>query len=411
MRAYERLLKYVKYNTQSDHDSKTYPSTSSQLVFATDLAKELTSLGVETTVDEYGYVIGKIQSTTKLNVPKLALIAHMDTSPDASGENVLPQIIYNYDGKDIVLNKQKHIILSPSVFKYLPRNTGQDLIVTDGTTLLGADDKAGVAEIMTIVEWLMEDKTINHGEIIIVFTPDEEVGNGTEYLDLKKVGADFGYTLDGSPAGEITYENFNAASATITFNGKSVHPGSAKNTMVNSIHLAYEFDSFLPKFMRPEITEKYEGFNHLTEIKGIAEKTISKYIIRNHSKTIFEKQKLDFQQVTDFMNLKYGNNTCITHIEDSYYNMKEILANHPRIIDIALESIKEIGLTPYVEPIRGGTDGARLTYMGLPCPNLGTGGYNFHGPFEYVSIQEMDQSVEVVKKIIQKVALKEKCHQ
>jgi len=289
------------------------------------------------------------------------------------------------------------------------RNVGQDLIVTDGTTLLGADDKAGVAEIMTVVEWLQGEKSITHGEVIIVFTPDEEVGMGTDYLDLKKVGADFGYTLDGSPAGEITYENFNAASAVVTLNGKSVHPGSAKNTMVNSIHLAVEFDGLLPKFMRPEITEKYEGFNHLTEIKGIAEQTVAKYIIRNHSKTIFEKQKVDFKQVADFMNLKYGENTCVLSITDSYFNMKEILEKHPRIINIALESIKETGLIPYVEPIRGGTDGARLTYMGLPCPNLGTGGFNYHGPFEYASIQEMDQSVEVVKKIIQKVASKEKC--
>lgn len=409
MRAFERLLKYVKYNTQSSHESQTYPSTSSQLILGKELVKELTDLGVQASMDQYGYVIGKIPSNTQLNVPKLALIAHMDTSPDASGESVSPRIIEKYDGNDIILNPEKKIVLSPKVFKYLSRNIGQDLIVTDGTTLLGADDKAGVAEIMTIVEWLQSEKNVIHGEIIVVFTPDEEVGRGTDYLDLDKVGADFGYTLDGSPAGEITYENFNAASATLTFNGKSVHPGSAKNTMVNSIHLAVEFDSLLPKFMRPEITEKYEGFNHLTEIKGITEQTIAKYIIRNHSKVIFEKQKTDFAQVRDFMNLKYGENTCILDISDSYYNMKSILEKHPRIIDIALESIRETGLTPYVEPIRGGTDGARLTFMGLPCPNLGTGGYNYHGPFEYVSIQEMDQSVEVVKKIIQKVALKEKC--
>jgi len=278
--------------------------------------------------------------------------------------------------------------------------------VTDGLTLLGADDKAGIAEIMTLVEFLSQHPDYPHGNLVIVFTPDEEVGNGTQYLDPSAIKADFGYTLDGEDAGEISYENFNAADATVTIFGKSVHPGSAKMKMVNSISLASEFDQFLPRYARPEITEKYEGFNHLHGIEGKVEKTVLSYIIRNHDPLLFEKQKADFLSASEFLNRKYGKNTCDLEIVDSYYNMKEKLDCHQEIIEIAIAAIKETGLEPIIEPIRGGTDGARLTYMGLPCPNLGTGGHNYHGPYEYASIQEMDQSVDILKKVIRKIAKK-----
>jgi len=398
MKAYERLITYAKFNTQSDHESKTYPSTASQLVLGKYLLNELKELGVDASMDEFGYVIGRIKGNTE-NQPTIALIAHMDTSPDASGKDVKPRIVKKYDGKDIILNEEKGLVLSPDTFETLNDQIGHDLIVTDGTTLLGADDKAGVAEIMTYVEFLGHDKNYPHGDIVVVFTPDEEVGQGTDYLDLAKVNADFGYTLDGSRTGEIAFENFNAAWAFLTFTGKSVHPGSAKNKMVNSIFLAYEFDNLLPKYMRPETTEKYEGFNHLTDIKGIAEETTAKYIIRNHSRKIFEEQKHQFELAADFMNQKYGAGTVDLKLEDSYYNMREILDQNTNIVDRAIDAIHSLGLEPIIEPIRGGTDGARLTYLGLPCPNLGTGGYNYHGPFEYASIQEMDLAVEVIKKV------------
>lgn len=402
MKAYERLLKYAKYNTQSDESATTFPSTPNQLVLGKDLVEELKSLGVKALMDLKGYVIGKIPSNVDHPVKKVAFFAHMDTSPDASGENVSPRIIHQYDGSDILLNEEKKMILSPKQFVSLKDNINHDLIVTNGLTLLGADDKAGLAEIMTMVEFIHYNPDFLHGEIIVCFTPDEEIGRGTDFIEISSVGADVGYTLDGSKVGEIAYENFNAASATLKFNGVSVHPGGAKNTMINSVFLAYEFDSLLPKYMRPETTEKYEGFNHLTSIHGHTESTEVKYIIRNHSKELFEKQKTDFINAKTFMNQKYGYNTCELSIEDSYYNMREILDQQKEIVDFAIEATKEVGLTPIIEPIRGGTDGARLTYMGLPCPNLGTGGYNYHGPYEYASIQEMDIAVEIIKKLIQK---------
>ncbi len=404
MKAYERLLQYVKFDTQSDPNSSTYPSTYKQLDLAKYLLQELFALGVEAHLDNFGYVIGKIPSNSTKPIPKVALIAHMDSSPDASGKNIHPTIIRHYDGKTIVLNAEKNILLDPKVFPKLLGNVGQDLIVTDGTTLLGADDKAGIAEIMTVVEYIQANPNFLHGDLRIVFTPDEEVGHGTDHLDLSKVDADFGYTLDGSTVGEIAYENFNAASAKLTFNGKSVHPGSAKNKMVNSINLAYEFDQLLPKNMRPELTDGYEGFNHFNSIEGGCEVTHTSYIIRNHDRQIFGKQKLDFQNAAAFINQKYGYGTCELVISDSYFNMKEILIDKMHIVDIAKTAILKNGLTPIIEPIRGGTDGARLTYLGLPCPNLGTGGYNFHGPFEYASIQEMDKAVDIIKDVITLIA-------
>lgn len=404
MKLLERFLNYTKFDTQSKVDTEDYPSTKKQLKLLNFLKDELTDLGVKTDIDEFGYVIGRIPSNIEKQVPKLALIAHVDTSPDASGKDVKARIIENYDGKDILLNEAHNIVLKPAVFPNLERNIGQDIVVTDGTTLLGADDKLGVAEIMDIVQFIQGDKEFKRGEIIVLFTPDEEVGNGTKYIDIKKLGADFGYTLDGSTVGEIAFENFNAAGVKLVINGKSVHPGSAKNKMLHSVKVAQEFELLLPQKMKPEFTEDYEGFNHLITINGSVEKTVMTYIIRNHDRKLFEKQKEDFLNACEFINKKYGDQTCILEMEDQYFNMNEILKDHKHIIDIAIESIKESGIDPIIEPIRGGTDGARLTYLGLPCPNLGTGGYNFHGPYEYCSVQEMYKAVEIVKKIITKVS-------
>ena len=347
----------------------------------------------------------KIKGNSSKKLPKVALIAHVDTSHDASGKNIKASIISNYQGGSIKINQIKNTEISPETFPKLKNAIGHDLIVTDGTTLLGADDKAGVAEIMTFVEYVQTHPDYLHGDIRIVFTPDEEIGKGTDHLDVKKIDADFAYTLDGSAAGEIAYENFNAASAKITFFGKSVHPGSAKNKMINAINIAYEFDHLLPKDLRPETTEGYEGFNHLTQIEGACELAKSQYIIRNHDRVLFENQKSDFINVAKTINEKYGYTACEISINDSYYNMKDILENQKHIVEIALEAIRKTGLYPIVEPIRGGTDGARLTYMGLPCPNLGTGGYNFHGPYEYADIQEMDLAVEIIKTIFEIIAM------
>jgi len=404
MDAIERFLNYIKFDTQSVLEVEEYPSSAKQLKLLNFLKKELEELNIETSMDEFGYIIGKIPSNIKHDVPKLALIAHVDTSPDASGENVNARIIENYNGKDIVLNEEESILLKTSVFPGLKAMVGQDLIVTDGKTLLGADDKLGVAEIMETAEFIVKNPDFEHGEIIIVFTPDEEVGNGTKFLSAKSVGADFGYTLDGSSVGEISYENFNAAGAKVTINGKSVHPGSAKNKMLNSIDIAYEFDKLLPNGMRPELTDNYEGFNHLHLIRGSVEKTVMDYLIRNHDRDLFESQKDQFAFACETINKKYGDRTCILEIKDSYFNMVEILKDFQYVVDIAIEAIKEENLNPIIEPIRGGTDGARLTYMGLPCPNLGTGGYNYHGPFEFASIQEAKKAVSIIKRIIAKTS-------
>ncbi len=404
MNVLERFLNYVKFDTQSKSDVEIYPSTEKQLVLLNHLLKELRELNIEASIDEFGYVIGRIKSNTNKKAKTVALIAHVDTSPDASGKDVKARIIKNYDGGVIILNQEQNIVLDPKVFPNLNDKIQDDLIVTDGTTLLGADDKLGVAEIMDFAEYVMKNPDYVHGDIVIVFTPDEEVGNGTSYLDVKKVNADFGYTLDGSKVGEIAYENFNAATARVTLNGKSVHPGSAKNKMLSSIDLSYEFNNLLPKFMRAEITENYEGFNHLISISGAVEKTELIYIIRNHDKAIFEKQKEDFKMNCKYLNEKYGEHTCVLNISDSYYNMREVLDNYPEIINIAIKATKAQNINPIIEPIRGGTDGARLTFMGLPCPNLGTGGYNFHGPFEYASVKEMYVAVEIIKSIVSEIA-------
>jgi len=406
MKPLQHLLDYVAYDTQSDHHSKSYPSTAKQLVLLDKLAGDLRALGIDATRDEFGYVVGILPSNSKRKLPRIALVAHVDTSPDASGANIKPRLVKQYDGNTVLLNEEKGIRLDPTVFPSLKRHVGKTLLVTDGTTLLGADDKAGVAIVMSLIEYFVEHPEIERPQISVVFTPDEEVGHGTDHLDLAKVHADYGYTLDGSSAGEIAFENFNAASAVVKLNGKSVHPGSAKQKMVNSVRLAFEFDQLLPAFDRPEHTQGYEGFNHATRIEGIVEATKLEYIIRNHDKTLFAKQKRDFEIAAAYLNQKYGDKTCELTITDSYFNMREILEQNFSIVEDALAAIRESGLEPIVEPIRGGTDGARLTYMGLPCPNLGTGGYNFHGPYEYVCVEELDLSLEILKRVIAKAVQK-----
>jgi len=402
MNLIERFINYVKFDTQSDPESTEYPSTSKQLELLSFLKKELDTLKVDCDIDEYGYLIGRIPSNLTKKAPSLALIAHVDTSPDCSGKDVKPRLIENYDGKDILLNDKNNIVLKTKTFSNLLDKVGHDIIVTDGTTLLGADDKLGVAEIMDVIQYIQENPNFKHGELIILFTPDEEVGNGTKFIDTRKLKADLAYTLDGSKVGEIAYENFNAAGAKITIHGKSVHPGSAKNKMLHSVFVSHEICDLLPKEMRPELTEGYEGFNHLISVNGSVEKTIMHYIIRNHDRELFEQQKDQMLNACEAVNKKYGDGTCIIEMNDQYFNMNEILIDHQYIIDIAKEAIIESGLEPIIEPIRGGTDGARLTYLGLPCPNLGTGGYNFHGPFEYCSVQEAKKAVEIIKIIIGK---------
>ncbi len=402
MKVIDRFLNYVAFDTQSKSDVEQYPSTLKQLDLLKFLNKELEALNIDSSIDEYGYLIGRIPSNIEKQVPKLALIAHVDTSPDASGKDVKARIVPHYDGGKIILNEESNIVLNPEIFPSLENNIGHDLVVTDGTTLLGADDKLGVAEIMTIAEYIFHNPNFKHGEIVLLFTPDEEVGNGTKFIDMKTLNADFGYTLDGGTVGEIAYENFNAASARVHINGKSVHPGSAKNKMLHSVNVAYEFDQLVPSKKRPQFTENYEGFNHLIQIKGNVEKSVIDYIIRNHDRELFESQKEEFISACEKINKKYGDKTCILEIKDSYFNMNEILKDYQYVLDIAITATKEEGVEPIIEPIRGGTDGARLTYLGLPCPNIGTGGYNYHGPFEYASIQEMNKAVEIIKRIVTK---------
>ncbi|WP_315116195.1 peptidase T [uncultured Clostridium sp.] len=398
----ERFLKYVRYNTKSDENSNTYPSTSEQLILARELEKELKEIGLSNVrIDEYGYVLGELPSNVDKKVPAVGFIAHMDTSPDLSGENVNPKIVENYDGKDIVLNVEENIVLSPKDSPELKNYIGKTLITTDGTTLLGGDDKAGIAEIMTALEYLCNNSHIPHGKICIAFTPDEEVGNGTKYFDVEKFGADFAYTIDGGELGELEYENFNAAGANIVIKGRNVHPGSAKNKMINSMKIACELMNALPKDEVPENTEGYEGFYHLTSIQGEVEETKLSYIIRDFFKEGFENKKSNLEKIVGELNKKYGEDTAILELEDQYYNMKEKIEEVKYIVDIAHEAMREVGVEPNVAPIRGGTDGARLSFMGLPTPNIFTGGHNFHGRFEYIPTFAMEKTVEVILKIVE----------
>lgn len=396
----ELFLRYVKYDTQSNENATTYPSTKGQLVFAHDLAKELIKIGLkDVEVDENGYVMATLPSNTSKKVPTVGFIAHMDTSPDMSGKNVNPKIIENYDGNDIILNSEKSIILSPSDFPELKSYIGHTIIATDGTTLLGADDKAGIAEIITACEYLINHPEIEHGTIRICFTPDEEIGRGVDRFDVKKFNADVAYTVDGGAAGGIEYENFNAAAAVVTVNGLNVHPGSAKGKMRNSITIAMEYAGKLPKDEVPEKTEGYQGYYHLNNIEGSVEKTVLHYILRDFDENGLEDRKSTMLKIAEQLNALYGQNTILVEIKDQYYNMKKIIEKNMRIVDIACEAIRSIGLTPKITPIRGGTDGARLSYMGLPTPNIFTGGHNSHGKYEYVTVYEMKKAVETIIKI------------
>ncbi|MCL2561109.1 MAG: peptidase T [Rikenellaceae bacterium] len=392
----ERFLKYVSFDTQSDERSTTYPSTEKQKVLLAELAEEMRALGLaDVTMDEWGYVTATLPATQGFeDKPVVGFIAHVDTSPDMSGANVRPQIVENYDGGDIRLNDT--LVMSVAEFPELARYKGDTLITTDGTTLLGADDKAGIAEILTAVEYLIAHPEIPHGTIRIGFTPDEEIGRGVDHFDVGRFGAAVGYTVDGSGEGELEYENFNAASAKFTVQGRNIHPGYAKNKMLNALQVACEINSFFPAAARPEHTEGYEGFYHLVGLGGSVEAAELSYIIRDHSRKKFERAKTFATDVTDFLSKKYGEGVVSLALKDQYYNMREMVEPHPEIISKAVEAMELAGVKPVIKPIRGGTDGARLSFMGLPCPNIFTGGMNFHGKFEYVSLQTMEKAVQTI---------------
>lgn len=396
----ERFLKYITFDTQSDESSSTCPSTAKQLELGRYLVQELRQIGLpDADMDDNGYVYATLEGNTDKKAPVIGFIAHMDTSPDMTGNAVRPRIIKNYDGKEIVLNEKNNTVLSPKTFPDLLCVKGHDLIVTDGTTLLGADDKAGIAEIITAVEYLVQHPEIPHGTIKVGFTPDEEIGRGADRFDIQRFGADYAYTLDGDTEGKLEYENFNAASAKITIQGTNVHPGSSKNKMKNSILIAMELNAMLPSAETPAHTELYEGFFHLNNMEGSVEKTKVNYIIRDHDKDKFNLRKELMERAVAFLNGKYGENTCTLELKDQYFNMKEKLEPVMQIVDAAKEAMKQVGIEPVIRPVRGGTDGARLSWMGLPTPNLFTGGQNYHGKYEFVSVNSMRKAVEVIVKI------------
>ncbi|MED4979280.1 peptidase T [Geobacillus stearothermophilus] len=397
----ERFIRYAKVNTQSDPESSTCPSTQGQWELARMLVEELKSIGMEdVTVDENGYVMATLPANTDKNVPVIGFLAHMDTAPEFTGANVNPQIIEQYDGGDIVLNKEQGIILSPNDFPELAGYKGHTLITTDGTTLLGADDKAGIAEIMTAMNYLIQHPEIKHGKVRVAFTPDEEIGRGPHKFDVAKFGAQFAYTIDGGPLGELEYESFNAAEAKMTIKGKNVHPGTAKGKMINSIKIAMEFQQQLPADEAPEHTEGYEGFYHLLSFQGSVEETKLHYIIRDFDREQFEARKAKMNEIAASLAQKYGNDRITLEINDQYYNMREKIEPVRHIVDIAHEAMTNLGIEPKVKPIRGGTDGSQLSYMGLPTPNLFAGGENFHGRYEYISADTMVKSAEVIVEII-----------
>ena len=397
----ERLLKYVSFDTRSDESSETCPSTEKQKCLGAALVEEMRAMGIaDARMDADGYVYGSVPG--KAGAPAIGLIAHMDTSPDCSGANIQPRIV-EYTGEPVVLNEGKHIVLSAQDFPLLNRSVGKHLIVTDGTTLLGADDKAGIAEILTAVEELLSEGG-DHAPIRIGFTPDEEIGRGADRFDLAHFGADYAYTVDGGTLGELEYENFNAASAVVTVLGRNVHPGYAKNTMINSQNIAMEFHALLPAVERPEHTEKYEGFCHLCAIHGEVEKTTMEYIIRDHDRAKFEAKKAQFAKIAALLNDRYGKSTVQVEVKDSYYNMKEKIEPVLHIVEAAKQAMLDAGVTPSIVPVRGGTDGARLSYEGLPCPNIFTGGENFHGRFEYVPVEDMESAVRTLKHLLRNAA-------
>ena len=392
----DRFLKYVSFDTQSNESSETFPSTDKQLVMLKYLKEELETIGLqEVTMDEYGYVMATLPATAgKESVPTIGFISHVDTSPDMSGANVKPHIIEKYDGRDIMLGN--NCWLRVEEFPELAFFKGHTLIHTDGTTLLGADDKAGVAEIVTAMEWLMKHPEVEHGKIRVGFTPDEEIGRGVDYFDVKKFAADFAYTMDGGMEGELEYENFNAAGAKITISGRNVHPGMAKNKMINAIDIACELNALLPASERPQFTENYEGFFHCVGIKGSVEEAEINYIIRDHDTDKFEQKKQLMWDVVNFLQRKYGEQTLTLALKDQYYNMRKMVEPHPQVIERARRAMIEAGVKPLVRPIRGGTDGSRLSFMGLPCPNIFTGGMNFHGRYEYASLTTMNRAMNTI---------------
>lgn len=406
MNVIDRFLGYVKVDTQSDELTNLTPSTPGQMIFAQQLVKELIAIGLtDAEVDNNGYVMATLPANTDKKLPTIGFIAHMDTSPDMTGHNVQPRIVEKYDGGDIVLCAEENIVLKTEDFPEILGYVGNDIIVTNGKTLLGADDKAGIAEIMTAMEYLIANPDIKHGKIRVAFTPDEEIGQGADHFDVKKFGADFAYTMDGSDQGIIEFENFNAALAKITFKGRNVHPGYAKHKMVNALRVANQYAIMLPRWETPEHTEGYEGFYHLVGCEGSVENTTLTYIIRDHDRDRFERRKKEFSHLVNKINKEFPGCASLD-IRDQYYNMREMIEPVMHIIDLAKEAISNCGMEPKVEPIRGGTDGARLSFMGLPCPNLSAGGMNFHGRFEYISVQAMQNAVNVIVEIAKLVANK-----
>lgn len=396
----DKFLRYVAVETTSNDESDSQPSSACQLDLLRMLADELNAMGVKATLDEWGYVMATIPSNIDKDVPAVGFIAHVDTAPDASGKDIKPQIIENYNGEDIVLNASLGIKLPVADFPEIKQYVGQTLITTDGTTLLGADDKAGVAEIMSAVEYIVEHPDFRHGEIKIGFTPDEEIGRGVDKFDVEKFGARYAYTMDGGQIGELEYENFNAAGAKIHIQGRNVHPGYAKDKMINAIIIAMELNGMLPVQQRPEFTAGYEGFFHVVGINGAVEQATISYIIRDHSMEKFEQKKALMKDVVAFINAKYGQGTATLEMKDQYYNMREQVEPHYHIVEKAIKAMEMAGIKPQVQPIRGGTDGARLSFMGLPCPNIFAGGHNFHGKLEYLPLQSMEKASEVVLNII-----------
>lgn len=405
----KRFVSYVTVDTESDPNSDTTPSTKKQWDLANALVLELQNIGMQdVSIDQNAYIMATLPSNVDHEVPTIGFISHFDTSPDFTGANVNPQIVENYDGKDIVLNEAENIVLSPDYFEDLLLYKGQTLITTDGTTLLGADDKAGICEIISAMEYLIKNPQIKHGTIKVGFTPDEEIGRGAHKFDVEKFGADWAYTMDGSQIGELEYENFNAAGAVVKVKGKIVHPGYAKGKMVNSMYIATEFINSLPRLETPEHTEGYQGFFHLYSVKGEVEETVLEYIIRDHDKEHFEARKEMMQNLTDELNQQYEREVVTIEIKDQYFNMKEKVEPVMHIVDIAEEAMKQLDIKPLIKAIRGGTDGSQLSYMGLPCPNIFAGGHNFHGRYEYVPVESMIKATEVICKIAELTAEKYK---
>ena len=400
-----RFIKYVKFDTESTTETGLTPSTPGQMVLAREIEKELREMGLEDiSLDDNCYLMATLPANTDKDLPSVGFIAHLDTSPDLTGANVSPRIVENYDGKIIVLNSEKNILLSPEDFPELHDYKGQDLIVTDGNTLLGADDKAGVAEIITAIKYLKDHPEIKHGKVRIGFTPDEEIGEGSNHFDVAKFGCEWAYTMDGGAIGELEYENFNAAGVTIKIQGRNVHPGYAKNKMVNALLVAHKLLDLLPAYQRPEHTSGYEGFFHLNTMSGSADSAVLSFIIRDHDRKLFEAKKQQMLDAVDYINKLYPNSTRV-EVKDQYFNMREkIEPDNMHVITLAYDAMKAVGVKPIVKPIRGGTDGARLSFMGLPCPNIFAGGLNFHGRYEFVPIPSMEKAVDVIVKIIELVA-------